>query len=179
MIDVEAGSQEMLNWMKKDIKIEQVFHCAEQCVKYDIGINFSIIVGFPDETEASINESLRVAKELRKMSSRFQVSIFYFKPYPGNEIADYLTNKGYEFPKGLDGWSNFDYVGATRSEWISEAQIKEIEGFKFYQELGWSRPTPLKYIPQKLAQWRCENKFYEFPIEKKLLQWLKPRVEMV
>lgn len=178
MIGVEAGSQEMLDWMKKDIKIEQVFDCAKKCLKYDIGINFSVIVGFPDETEASINESLRVAKELRKMSAKFQVSIFYFKPYPGNEIADLLTQRGYEFPKNLEGWADFDYVGAINSDWISDKKVQEIEGFKFYQQLAWSKPTPLKYVAQKIAQWRCEHKMYKFPIEKKLINWLKPRVEM-
>lgn len=178
MIGIEAGSQEMLDWMKKDIKIEQVFECAKKCLKYDIAINFSVIVGFPNETEASINESLRVAKELRKMSSKFQVSIFYFKPYPGNEIADLLIKDDYNFPKGLEEWADFDYVGAVNSLWISDKKVKEIEFFKFYQKIAWSKPTFVKYFAQKIAQWRCERGIYLFPVEKMLYNWLKPTIEM-
>lgn len=178
MIGVEAGSQDMLDWMKKDIKIEQVFACAEKCLKYDIAINFSAIVGFPGETEESINETIRVSKELRKMSHKFQVAVYFFKPYPGNEIADLLIKQGFEFPKGLDGWANFDFVGSVESDWISTKKVKEIEGFKFYQQLGFSKPTPIKYIAQQIAKWRVEKSFYDFPIEKKLIRWLKPRPEL-
>src|SRR5437868_9321336 len=87
MIGIEAGSQQMMDWMKKDIKIEQVYDSAEKCLRYGIGIIFNIIVGFPNETEASINESLRVGWDLRRMSRDFELAVFYFKPYPGNAIA--------------------------------------------------------------------------------------------
>jgi anaerobic magnesium-protoporphyrin IX monomethyl ester cyclase len=73
MIGVEAGSQQMLDWMKKDITIEQVFYCAELCRRHDIAITFNVIVGFPGESEQSIAESIRVTKELRKMSPYFDV----------------------------------------------------------------------------------------------------------
>ncbi|MBJ7428970.1 MAG: radical SAM protein, partial [Bacteroidia bacterium] len=54
MIGMEAGSQEMLDYIQKDIKLEHIYDSANKCIKYDIGINFSIIIGFPGESEASI-----------------------------------------------------------------------------------------------------------------------------
>jgi radical SAM superfamily enzyme YgiQ (UPF0313 family) len=119
MIGVESGSQQMLDWMKKDIRIEQVFEVAERCHKHDIAINFSMIVGFPGETEENMNETLLVAKGLRKMSPEFRASIFYFKPYPGNPIADMLLKDGYLFPQTLHEWALFDYVGPVKNEWIT------------------------------------------------------------
>jgi len=177
MIGIEAGSQEMLDWMKKDIKIEQVFYCAELCRKYSIAITFNIIVGFPGETQASIAESIRVGKELRKMSPDFEVSIFYFKPYPGNEIADQLKRDRYVFPKGLEEWSKFDYVGSI-SPWISEEDYKQVEGFKFYQKVAWSKPSVIFSLFQKIAQWRCEKNIYDFPVERKIFEFIRPAVKL-
>ena len=94
MIGIEAGSQEMMDWMKKDIKIEQVYESAEKCLQHGIAVIFNIILGFPHEKPESIAESLRVSRELRKMSPDFELGIFYFKPYPGNAIADQLLKEG-------------------------------------------------------------------------------------
>jgi anaerobic magnesium-protoporphyrin IX monomethyl ester cyclase len=178
MIGMEAGTQEMLDWMQKDIKLEHIYDAARQCIKHDIAINFSIIVGFPGETEESISETLRMVKELRKMSSKFNMSIFYYKPYPGNKIADELLAKGYQFNSTLEEWSNFDYVGTKKSEWISEEKIREIENFKFYQNMAYNDRTPAKFIFQEFAKWRIENRMYQFPIERKLKEWLKPVQKM-
>jgi anaerobic magnesium-protoporphyrin IX monomethyl ester cyclase len=178
MIGMEAGTQDMLDWMQKDIKVHHIFEAAEKCIKYDIAINFSVIVGFPNETEESISETLRIVKKLRQMSSTFHIGIFYFKPYPGNKIADELLASGYQFASSLEEWSDFDFVGIKKSEWISEAKIKEIENFKFYQNLAYNKRGTLKLPFQKLAQWRVENKAYQMPFEKKLKEWLKPEQSM-
>jgi len=176
MIGMEAGSQEMLNWMQKDIKLEHVFDSAAKCIKYDISINFSIIIGFPDESEQSVNATLSMVKELRKMSSKFNMGIFYYKPYPGNKIADELMAKGFKFANTLEEWSDFDYVSTKKSDWLSESQIKEIENFKFYQQLAYTkREIP---ILKDIAKWRVEKKLYAFPIERKLKEWIMPTPRM-
>ncbi len=51
LIGVESGSQEMIDWMKKDIKLSQVFFCAEKCKELDISVIFPFIIGFPTETD--------------------------------------------------------------------------------------------------------------------------------
>lgn len=178
MIGMEAGTQEMLAWIQKDIKLHHIYETAEKCIRYGIAINFSIIVGFPGETEESISETLRMVKELRKMSSSFNMSIFYYKPYPGNKIADKLLAENYRFPATLEEWSDFDYVASKESEWLSSKKIKEIEGFKFYQQLAYNKPTPTKYLVQQIAKWRIEKKLYQFPVEKKLKEWLMPGQKM-
>jgi radical SAM superfamily enzyme YgiQ (UPF0313 family) len=173
MIGIEAGSQQMLDWMKKDISIEQVYESAVKCLRNKIDVIFNIIVGFPHETPESISESLRVARELRKMSSGFELAIFYFKPYPGNSIADQLLQEGYRFPQGLEEWANFDYVGAT-NEWISKKQIDQVEFFKFYQRIGWNKAKPLLSPVRKIARWRCQKHNYRLPVEKIIYEWIKP-----
>jgi len=163
----------MMDWMKKDIKVEQVYESAEKCLRHGIAIIFNIILGFPGETAESIGESLRVAREMRKMSPDFELGIFYFKPYPGNAIADELTKEGYRFPAGLEEWAEFDYVGSS-NDWISTKQYNQIEAFKFYQRIGWNRSNTLLAPIKKIAQWRCAGNRYGFPVEKKIYEWIRP-----
>jgi anaerobic magnesium-protoporphyrin IX monomethyl ester cyclase len=174
MIGMEAGTQFMLDWMQKDIKLEHIFETAEKCVRHKIAIIFSVIVGFPNETPQSVTETLSVVKKLRRMSDDFSVSIYYYKPYPGNKIADELSAEGYRFPSGLEEWSNFDYVNSGKSDWLSDQQVKEIELFKFYSELAWSKKRISKSLFQKIAKWRCEKNIYRFPIEKNIIRFVKP-----
>ena len=106
------------------------------------------------------------------------MGIFYYKPYPGNKIADELTASGYSFADSLEDWSDFDYVGDKGNEWISEKMYREIENFKFYQNVAYNKPTRTKFLFQQLAKWRIENKVYQLPFEKKLMEWLRPLPKM-
>jgi len=174
MIGIEAGSQEMLDWMQKDIKVEQIFEVAKKCLDYDIAINFSVIVGFPNEPKQSILQTLEIVKRLREMSSTFQMGIFYFKPYPGNKIADELHAAGYHFYETLQEWSDFDYVDSKKSEWLTDEMIALVENFKFYQKIAYRKKEPLFVLLQKIARWRIESNNYFFPLERKVKQLLKP-----
>ncbi|MCU7552882.1 B12-binding domain-containing radical SAM protein [Chitinophagaceae bacterium LB-8] len=178
MIGMESGTQQMLDWMQKDIRLEHIFETAEQCIKHDIAINFSVIVGFPNEPKESVSETLEVVKRLRRMSSDFVVNIFYYKPYPGNKIADELAIQNYRFPKGLEEWSDFDYVDSGKSDWLTDEQVQHIEAFKFYQQLAWSKPVVSKYVLQQIAKLRCNKNIYAFPLEKKIVRFIKPVKQM-
>ena len=173
MVGVEAGTQQLLDWMKKDITLEQVYETAEKCRRAGVSVIFNLIVGFPDEPPDSVDASMGVAKRLRAMSPDFEVAIFYYKPYPGNEIADRLVAQGYRHPDTLDGWADFDYV-TSASPWIRREMRTRVERFKFYQRIGWARRTALRAPLQALARWRCAHDVYAFPIEQHVVEWLRP-----
>ena len=75
MVGVESGSQEMLDWMKKDITIEQVMETADMCVRHGVAGIFPFIVGFPGESDESVDETVSVMKRLRAMSPRFETPL--------------------------------------------------------------------------------------------------------
>jgi radical SAM superfamily enzyme YgiQ (UPF0313 family) len=173
MVGVESGSPRTLAWMKKDATLEQVFLTAEKCRRHGIAAIFNLIVGFPDEPAGSVDATLAVARRLRAMSPAFEIAIFYFRPYPGNPIADQLARSGYRFPETLDEWAGFDYVGAPNA-WVDGPTRTRVEGFRFYQRLAWARPTVVRAPLQRLARWRCEHERYRFPFEKALAEWWTP-----
>ena len=174
MIGVEAGSDEMLKRIKKDITIAQVMDSAEKCRQHGIGIIFNLIVGFPHESDQSILASLDVAKQLRAMSSDFEAAIFFYRPYPGNELADDLLRNGYQFPQTLEQWAAFDYIGG-KSEWVSQAMWERVERFKFYQKHAYGHDDDVKRLPLKLlSRWRIQRDYYAFPFEQRVVEWLRP-----
>ena len=47
LVGVESGSQEMMDWLQKDIKMEHIWKVARRCADRDIAVIFPFIVGFP------------------------------------------------------------------------------------------------------------------------------------
>lgn len=173
IIGVESGSQEMMDWIKKDIKIEQVFESAEKCLRHGVAVNFPFIVCFPGETDESILKSLEMARTLRAMSPTFQTPIFYFKPYPGIPLTEDAVRKGYEPPKTLDEWARFDIYDAD-SPWVTPERQRLVERYKFYLGLGYDAAKGWRKPLEKLARWRCEGRRLSFPVEKAVSQILNP-----
>jgi anaerobic magnesium-protoporphyrin IX monomethyl ester cyclase len=178
LVGVESGSDEMLRRIRKDIKIEQVFATAEKMVQHGIAGHFPFIVGFPEESESSIQASLDVAKRLRAMSPDFLTPIFYFKPYPGSELVIDAVARGFRLPQTLEEWAQFDYVAGMPGPWVTPEKFELIERFKFFHELAWKRVAPGKRLLQRLARYRCTKDFYRWPVEMLFTRWLVPEQKL-
>lgn len=167
LIGVESGSQEMMDWLKKDIKIEQVFTCANRCKELGISVIFPFIIGFPEETKESVSSTVSLAKQLNGMSVNFSTPIFYFKPYPGSEITQEVVKKGYKLPDSTEKWADFDYIGSA-GPWVDKDKFIFFENLKFYLKLAYSKQNIFFTPLQLLAKWRCSRNWFKFPLEKKV-----------
>lgn len=175
MIGVESGSPEMLARLHKDITLEQVFASAEKIARHGLSAILNFIVGFPGESDDSVRATLDVVTRLRAMSPNFDAAIFFFKPYPGNPIADELLQQGYQFPTTLEAWADFDYVDGARSAWVTPEQWQHVERFKFYQRYAFGHTRHLWRWPLRaISRWRVKRRMYVFPIEKALVERVRP-----
>jgi radical SAM superfamily enzyme YgiQ (UPF0313 family) len=174
LVGVESGSNEMLKRIRKDIRIEQVFHTAERMMRYRIAGHFPFIVGFPEESDASIQATLDCAKRLRSLSPDFLTPIYYFKPYPGSELVIEAVARGFRLPETLEAWSTFDYVAGMPGPWVSPEKYQLIERFKFFHELAWKRASRGMRQLQRLARYRCRRDEYRWPLEMLLSRWVVP-----
>ena len=177
IIGVESGSQEMMDWIKKDIKIEQVWSAAEKCKRHGVAVNFPFIVCFPNESDESIRKSLEMARELRAMSPTFQTPIFYFKPYPGTPLTEQAVREGYRPPKTLSEWAAFDIYDAD-SPWVTPERARLIERYKYYLNVAYDRGTPWRKPLRKLAEWRVRTRTFSLPVEKTVSDLLAPPVSL-
>ena len=178
IIGLEAGSQEMIDFIQKDIKVDDVYQTAEKLSRHGIAAVINVIVGFPGETKESVAETLRVAREIRARDPAFELGIFYFKPYPGNPIAERLEKDGWQFPKDLGGWADFDFVGKERAHgnpWLTPEQKYGIDGFRFYQRFAYDdHPGMLRSLLRRVSRLRVEKGWYQLPLERRLIEHLRP-----
>ena len=172
MVGVESGSQSMLDRLQKDMKLDQVRVAAEMCTRHGVGAIFNFIVGFPGESPESMQATLDLAKSLRQSNPAFDTPIFYYRPYPGNPMAEQSAAQGYVFPDGLDEWADFDYV-AGRGPWITAEQWRTVERFKFYSRHAW-KPGAWRWPLRATAQWRCNHDWYAMPVEKLIVDFIRP-----
>jgi anaerobic magnesium-protoporphyrin IX monomethyl ester cyclase len=173
LIGVESGSDDMLKWLKKDITIDQVLYCADMCMKYGLAAHFPVIIGFPGETDESVRNSLYIANLIRQMSPKFETPVFYYKPYPGSSITEDAVKRGFRLPATLEEWSEFDYIGST-GPWVSQERYNMVEKFKFYNRFAGGRESMLKKPLRSIARWRIKNNNFSFPIEKAIIEKIRP-----
>jgi anaerobic magnesium-protoporphyrin IX monomethyl ester cyclase len=173
VVGIESGAQEILDWIAKGVRLEQVMDTATRCVRHGIGATFSFIVGFPGESDASVHATLNLVKRLRAMSPDFETPVFYYKPYPGSSIAAELVQAGHALPQTLEAWAAFDYIGSS-GPWVSAEKQKLVERFQFYNRMANRQGLWLRWPVQQLARWRCAHDEYRLPVEKTLLDWVRP-----
>ena len=172
LVGVESGDPEMLVKIQKDITLEQVYATADRCRRHGIAGIFPFIVGLPGETDDGVEATLTCARRLCEMSPDFEAHLFFYKPYPGNPLADQLGEAGYTLPSTLDEWARFDFVG-TSSPWISTRIRRRVEAFGFYLRTGFSRGSWWWAPRRAIARLRCRFRRFEFPVEKVLAERLK------
>jgi len=81
---IESGSQRILDFVKKGIKIEQVKKTVRWTKEVGIKTLGSFIMGFPDETKKEIKETIEFSRRLKLDYAQFSVAT----PYPGTELYD-------------------------------------------------------------------------------------------
>ena len=178
VLGLESGSDETLRAIRKDITLDDVWDTAEKLRRHGISAAIGVIVGFPGEPESSVLASLDAARRLRELSPDFRVSVFYYQPYPGNEIAERLARGVHAQPRTLEEWSDFDYVGGAPL-WLSDEQRERVDNFKFYQQLAFDRVVnPLRLPLRVLARWRVGRHAYRFPVERRIIERIRPRTRL-
>lgn len=86
---VESGVQEILNTVKKGIKVEQTIKDFELTHKYKIDTHAHCMIGMPGETEDTIKQSLDFVKKIDPTIVTFGICT----PYPGTQLFDLVLEK--------------------------------------------------------------------------------------
>jgi radical SAM superfamily enzyme YgiQ (UPF0313 family) len=174
LIGAESGSQEMLDLMKKDTLTEETIVSAEKLAKHGIGAAFNFIVGFPEEGFDNTLKTLATIKEIKRINREFEFSVFFFTPFPGTELFNYIEKKGYRLPRTLSEWSDIDFISYA-GYWLKEEERQYVERFKFYTRFGTERAYArgLARPLQSLAATRLRYDYYSFPVEKELVNFIR------
>ncbi|GAB1542375.1 hopanoid biosynthesis associated radical SAM protein HpnJ [Scytonema sp. NUACC21] len=115
LVGFESGNQQILDGIKKGIKLEVARKFMENCHKLGITVHGTFIIGLPNETRETIEETIRFACEMNPHT--IQVSIA--APYPGTELYRQAQT---------NGWFNDSTLVANSGIQMSTLQYPNLSG---------------------------------------------------
>jgi hopanoid biosynthesis associated radical SAM protein HpnJ len=120
LVGFESGNQEILNRIKKGIKLDMAREFMANCKKLGIKVHGTFIIGLPVETKETVEETIRFAQELDPHT--IQVSIA--APYPGTELYDQALANGWFARDSLISGSGIQ-TSTLQYEHMSTAEIED------------------------------------------------------
>lgn len=144
----ESNDQEVLDLLKKDANVEDIYKFTELCKKYNIRVLFSYMSGIPWSNDAKYNEQkvnqeikgiLSQTDKLLTISNKNRFMLYAYTPLPGSELYHKAIEYGFNEPRTLKDWSELLYSPedvfqntGCRQEWITYKQLKLITMLEQY-----------------------------------------------
>jgi len=188
----ESGSSRILEYIDKNITVEETIKAVEKCKDWDIVPVISFLCGLPEETREDTYKTIGLIKKIREINDKAIINGFFlYTPYPNTPITNKLHEQGYEYPSSLEDWSDFLFAYGSNNPWLDDDYRKEIETisdivrFQYFNKLEASSrlKSKLHIIPYKIfnslysisAKIRWKYEFFKYPIEWKLWSWIRIR----
>ncbi|SME94313.1 hopanoid biosynthesis associated radical SAM protein HpnJ [Tistlia consotensis] len=96
LVGFESGNQQILHNIRKGMRLEFARRFSADCRKLGITIHGTFIIGLPGETQETIEETIRFAKEINPHT--IQVSLA--AAYPGTELYRQAKENGWLVDEG-------------------------------------------------------------------------------
>jgi hopanoid biosynthesis associated radical SAM protein HpnJ len=149
LVGFESGNQQILNNIRKGIRVNRAREFVKNCKSLGIKIHGTFILGLPGETRETMRQTMEYARELDVET--IQVSLA--APYPGTELyAQALAN----------GWLKQDVLiddHGIQNAAIEYPDLSREEIFRgveqFYRRF-YMRPRPILRIVGEMARDRDE-----------------------
>jgi radical SAM superfamily enzyme YgiQ (UPF0313 family) len=177
---VEAGSQEMMDLIKKDQKLDRLMECVEKLARYKIKGLYSFIVGLPGEPEGEISKVFKLVKQIKEIDPDAIVPVNFYTPYPISPLYQKAIELGFKEPASLEEWKDFS-ARKNRMPWVTKQMEDEVmKKDKYYFPAAFPSDTlkrkmqegPFKWLYRlfhKVASFRVSRNWYSFDIDWKLL----------
>ena len=135
-IGTESGYQLALDTMNKGATVDQIEICTRACVKHDIDIRSSFMVGIPGiDTKEEIR---RTFEEIHKMISVYgeqdrlehmDILLSFFTPYPHTKLYQTGLENGLEPLNTLEDWGDFDQFD-FKAPWMPDKYYDLVKEFR-------------------------------------------------
>ena len=103
-IGVESGSPRMLEFLRKDIDLEDVERLCRLLAKHRIGPGIYVMAGLPTETGEELDMTVGLLDRLDFKWCEYMI----YRPYPGTVLYDYcVSNNLFDPPQRLADWVHF------------------------------------------------------------------------
>lgn len=91
----------------------------------------SFIIGFPDESDEELRQTVRLVLELQALGENFRLpQLFNYTPIQGTAMANDLVEAGYRFPAQLEDWASIEW-DVSRLHADDPARRRRLEAMAF------------------------------------------------
>lgn len=192
-VGCESGSNRVLNEViQKRITKEQTLKAVQVAKDLDLKLILSFVIGWPTETIAERQETIDLILQIQKINPKAAIyPLWVYIPYPGTNLFKQAVQLGFKEPQNLEAWGNY-FWSKAHIPWLKNPReyemIHELSSFIWYNKtwggLGNHSPrSVLKFMFIKcfrpLLLPRFKYNYWKFPIEAKMLIWLKNHIKRV
>ena len=133
---IETGSREMMKKIHKGIPYDWIEQTFQDCREVGIITLANFIVGFPDETEAQLRDTVAMAERIAATQKTF----FFYMPGPGSPLYDELVKAGrYHPPETFREYARVKFFYSPKPN-FSQVPTRELKAIRaHYLWLGFSR----------------------------------------
>ena len=97
-IGIESGNDETLRHIRKPFSAAVAYKTVSRILDAQIPVKCYFVLGFPDESESAMKDTLNLASRLqdyaRRVGAQLRISPFRFRPYHGTALYEELVKKG-------------------------------------------------------------------------------------
>ncbi|MCB9907212.1 MAG: cobalamin B12-binding domain-containing protein [Planctomycetes bacterium] len=172
-LGAESGTAEMQDRIKKHIKIENIPLAIGELVKRNIVPGTFWIIGFPGETQESMEHTLKQAAHTKFLYPLAGSDVYPFRPIPGTHDYREAIKLGYVPPKDFREWGDcFEYKYNSQNTPLPDSVRHTWQRYNntaaIYDMHIQEGPLWMRRLLSKMAGARLKKGSYGFPIEQKL-----------
>jgi anaerobic magnesium-protoporphyrin IX monomethyl ester cyclase len=148
---VESGSEKILSFYDKTIKLDQTKNAFKLCHKYGIEPTANVMLGAPEETLEDLEKTYKLIKVIKPDD----IAVYFCTAIPGKYIYDYAKEHGL-LNKDID-WVEYDTARNREEEHVNIKLLHvTIDDLKRYKK--------------KILRYRSMRKITSIP---NITKWLK------
>ncbi len=145
-LGIESGSKHVRDGSLKSLKHDDIVGIVREIQKANINVIGNYIFGLPDDDEASMRETLELAKDLNCEFSNFYSAM----AYPGSPLYKMAVEKGWELPDSWGGYSQHSFdAKPLRTEKVSAGQVLKFRDEAFHEYFA--NPRYLDMVTQRFG----------------------------
>lgn len=182
----ESGSDETLRLMNKGgtASTEKTLEIARKMRSYNIVPELSFVLGNPPDPEADVRQALEFIRRVKKVNPDIEIVLYMYTPVPiDNEMYGQVAAKGFRFPETLEEWINpewqqFSQRRSGHLPWVADSVHRQVRDFQRVLNARYPTATdarlrgPWRWALKAAGAWRYAARFYDYPLELRVLQRL-------
>lgn len=192
----ESGSDRILKLINKGITAQDTINANLKAKKHGIIPAFSLMIGFPTETQEERNKTIELMFRLKKDNPMAQFeAIATYTAIPGTPMFDLAVKNGLTPPETLEGWIDWNFIDydleGKRIPWFDYRERKRIGNITYMSILAGGFRNAIDsianlyiryllktiYIPISIFyRMRLKYKWYGFSLDIMFIRYLRSKL---